>query len=134
MTPAVADPPPDPAAAPSALERSAELVRLDCAWAAEREALMVRGKGGAPTEPSVLRAALVAAAGLGGAAVAFLMAVESNLGAVMTYGPPLAFAALGLWTAFVTLRQARRWSRAEADYRRRRAELTPDDAPAGPLA
>ncbi len=112
--PAVAEPPPDGAAARADLDRE---------WAATRESLMVRGKGGAPAEPSVLRAALAALVGVGGGVFAWFTAANSGLPTAMKWGLPLAFAGVGLWTAAATLAAARRWTRAEADYRRRRAAL-----------
>ena len=121
--PARAAPPPRPPSNPPTVDHDAALAELDREWADERATLMVRGKGGAPTEPSVLRAALAAAVGVGGAVFAYLMAANSGLPAALVFGLPLAFAALGLWTAGTVLAQTRRWTRAEADYRRRRAEI-----------
>ena len=109
-----------PAAEPAEqAEPGPETAALDREWQQTRESLMVRGKGGAPAEPSVVRAALLALVGVGGAVFAWFTAANSDLPAAVVYGLPIAFAALGLYTAATTLTAAVRWHRAEADYRRR---------------
>jgi hypothetical protein len=111
----------EPAAPPP--DAAATVAALDDEWAATRESLMVRGKGGAPTEPSLLRAVTVTAVGVGAGAFAYLTAMNSGLPAVVVWGLPVAFGLIGVWSGFTVLTAARRWAVAERDYRRRRDEL-----------
>ena len=112
------------------LDRRAELAELDREWERTRRSLMVRGRGGAETEPSALGGVLAGAIGLGGAAFTALVTANSPFPGVMKWGVPLAFAAVGAFSAWNVLTKAAKWRRAEADYRRRRAELAAGEEPA----
>ena len=119
-------PPDRPPARP---DRGARLAALDREWERERAALVVRGPGGREAEPSALRAALLAAVGLGGAAAALVMATGAGFPAVVRVGVPLLFAAVGVANAAGVLAKAVRWEAGRRRYEAGRAALADDGRP-----
>ncbi|NNJ26063.1 zinc ribbon domain-containing protein [Alienimonas chondri] len=105
------------------LDRRTELADLDREWDRTRESLMVQGKHGHTSEPSVVGGVISGAVGLFGAAFALIVSAGAGFPAIIKIGFPIVFAGIGLFAAFSILSKADRWRREERRYRRRRAEL-----------
>ena len=108
------------------LDRRTALADLDREWDRTRQSLLVRGKDGATSEPAVWKAAAVAVAAVAfaGFAAAFVRAAPFPRAVQVVF--PLFPLVGGLFAAGTIYVKARKWEAAEADYRRRRAELERD--------
>ena len=104
------------------LDRRAALADLDREWDRTRQELMVRGKDGDVSVPSKWTAAL---AGVWWMFADFVVR-DSPFPAAIRVGFPLVGLVGGLFGAVSIYRKSVRWTAAEADYRRRRAELERD--------
>ena len=108
------------------LDRRAALADLDREWDRTRGELMVRGKHGRTSAPSKWGAVAFAAFAVAWAASASFIMSDAPAPAVIRVGFPLVGLIGGLAAAVSVYRKSAKWEAAEADYRRRRAELERD--------
>ena len=109
------------------LDRRAALADLDREWDRTRQSLMVRGKEGRESPPSRWGAAAFAAFAVAWAAFAGFVVGHFPFPAMIRVGFPLVGLVGGLAAAANVFHKAAQWEAAEADYRRRRADLERGD-------